>query len=288
MRARNLALLGALIASTTIARSAVGADDRARPHATPEVHCALTLDGDGSLSASIVDTPLDEVLDLLSRRTGATIAWVALRAAPRSESRATLSFRGLPLIDAIARLLARHNYMLVFTHDGTGRPRLEVRIGSPIENAPTAMAGIPPSAPAVANPHPGSDLRGHQVAAPARGDGGDRVRLEAIRGLVESEGSPAQLARLQETLASVVASGDEEDVERASMIGLAALPEIALEWVARTDDSLRRLAMDILERRAEHEPLALAVLDRLAGDPDSPALEQVATQALDDLEAAHR
>lgn len=282
MRLRDLALLGALIASTTIARSALGADDRARPHATSEAHCALTLDGEGSLSASIVDTPLDEILDLLSRRTGATIAWIA----PRSASRATLSFRGLPLTEAIARLLARHNYTLLFTHDGTGRPRLEVRIGSPIEDAPNAMVGILPSAPAVVNPNPGSDRRGHQVALSASGDGGDRVRLETIRGLVEREGSPGQLARLQETLARVVAGGDEEDVERASMIGLAALPEISLESVARTDDSVGRLAMDILERRAEREPLALAVLDRLASDPDSPALEELATQPVADLETA--
>ncbi len=285
MRPRTLALVGAIVASATIARSAVGAGDRARPHATPEAYCAITLDGDGSLSAAIVDTPLDEVLAQLSRQIGARIVWIA----PRSAIRTTVWFRGVPVTEAIARLLPDHNYVLVFGRDGTGRARLErLRVSSIGAAAPTLTADILPSAAAPTTPHLGGDARGPGARTP-RSDGEARVRLEAVRGLVEYERSAAEESPLGETLARVLAGNDEADVERATMLGLAALATGTLEAVARTDDTLRPPAIDLLATRAELEPPALAALDRLANDADDPALGQVATQVRGDLEAApHR
>src|SRR5262249_37175042 len=84
MRFRNLALVAAIFAATTIARSAIAADDRARAGARREAQCSITLEADGSLSASIVDTPLDEALLRLAHETGATITWTERRSGARS------------------------------------------------------------------------------------------------------------------------------------------------------------------------------------------------------------
>ena len=221
-------------------------------------------DADGSLSAAIVDTPLDEVLAALSREAGATVIWVA----PRSSARSTLSFHGLPPAEALVRLLSHYNFTLRFARNGTGASGLEVRIVSPIES--------PVSRP----PHPGSTLsvllapRSFGRGAPGDawpevpGDGVQRVRVEAVRELVEREDGLPLDSPLRSILVRVDAS-DEPEVERVARLGLAALPDATLEAAAMSDRALRPFAIDLLTRRAENEPPARATLARLASDPDA-------------------
>jgi hypothetical protein len=202
-RSRKLALLGALIAWMTIARAAI-ADDRAPSRPTPTACYAFALDGDGSLSATLVDAPLDQVLDQLSRETGIMVTWTA----PRRASRRTLSFHGLPLTAALARVLARENYLLLSSHDRTGRPQLEVRIGSPSDGRPIATATKGAAAPPVAMPQRDEDLDRARATFSGMGDGDHRADLGTIGDLVEREASPAQLGRLWEMLESAAASDD--------------------------------------------------------------------------------
>jgi hypothetical protein len=255
MRLRKLTLLiaVAVAVATTTARPAL---------ASVETRCSIVLEADGSFSASVVDMPLDDVLGCLAARTGTVIRWTA----GRSEARSTLGFHRLSLTDAIARLLAQHNYAILWTRDAAGRARAEVRIGSPIDDATVDPAAAASAAPAP-RPYPGAIAPDRARAASAAAGADDRVRLETVSRLVDLENGTDEESPLREVLTRALAGNDAADVERATTLGLGALPDDTLESAARSDDSLRALAVDLLARRAAQEAPALAALGRLAGGP---------------------
>jgi hypothetical protein len=278
----RMALLAAALAATTIATPAIAERDRSPADRGSEAQCSITVEPDGSLSGSVVDTPLDQVLARLASRIGASIRWAEPHgrwAEPHGGTRSTLSFRRLSVTDAIARLLVRYNYMVLFTRDGTGRARTEIRIGSSIdapadatgdttaiERTTARTAAFVPSG--AAGSHASVAARDRSpVVAPA--DPRDLAGLESVSRLVDLEKGTEGEPLLRKALAEALARNDAEGVERATSLGLGALPDATLESAARADDSLRPVAIDLLARRAEHEPQALAALSRLAEEDDA-------------------
>ncbi len=260
MRSPIVALLGAII---TFAVGAPAATVGAAPH------CAVTRDRDGALSASVVDTPLDQVLLELARETGLTIAWAVRPTADPT----TVTFAGLPLTDAIARLLPGRNYVLVFKVDAAGTPHAErLLVSLPSQVSP----------PATIADRRRTVREDSETAEGVAVDEDDRIQLGIVRSLVDVEPPRASGFRLGESLARALAVGDADDVRRATMLGLAALADETLEETARTNDGLRSSALDVLATRAEQEQAPRAALTRLANDGDDPTLALAVTRTLDD------
>jgi hypothetical protein len=260
MRFRTLASIAAIFAcaataaSATLARPAIAdelpalAVGRApTAHARRDVRCSIALEPDHTVSATVVDAPLDEVIAELARRTGTTVRWTEAQSA----TRVTLSFHGLPLIAAIDHLLADHNYIVVLTRDGDGSPRAEVRVGSAIEpSGRGAVRASPPATPARAvEPAVGAREQGPDSAATLE----DRGGLETVAHLVALEHDTADDSPLRDTLKRALAAGDAPGVARATSLGMGALSDELLERAARASDALRPIALELLARRAEGE-----------------------------------
>jgi hypothetical protein len=247
----------ATAASATLARPAI-ADDRPAlavgrapvGHAERDARCSIALEPDHTVSATVVDTPLDEVIAELARRTGTTVRWTEARSAIH----VTLSFHRLPLIAAIGHLLADHNYIVVLTRDGDGSPRAEVRVGSAIEpSGRGAGRASPPATPARAvEPAVASAVareQGQDSAATLE----DRGGLETVAHLVGLEHDPADDSPLRDALKRALAEGDAPGVARATSLGMGALSDELLERAALASDALRPIALELLARRAEGE-----------------------------------
>jgi hypothetical protein len=263
MRFRDLASIAVVIATAAAATLALpaGADDRpaladARPSAANagrEARCSIALEPDQTLSATVVDTPLDEVLAELARRTGTTVKWIEAR----STTRVTLSFHRLPMAAAVDRLLAEQNYILILTPDGRRSSRAELRIGSAIERSArgaTDRAAPATPRPGVVEPAAAPD----SAREPAEGSGAtaeDRGSLETVAHLVGLEHATAGDSPLRDTLKRALAEGDAPDVARATSLGMGALSDELLERAARASDALRPIALELLARRAENETL---------------------------------
>jgi hypothetical protein len=263
MRFRTLASIAAILASAApaagamLARPAI-ADERPAlavgrapaAHAERDARCSIALEPDRTVSATVVDTPLDEVIAELARRTGTKVRWTE---AP-SATHVTLSFHGLPLIAAVDHLLADHNYIVILTRDGDGRARAEVRIGSAIEPSDRGTGrASPPAAPARAVEPAGASVAGGEPAQGPSATPEDRGGLETVAHFVGLEHDSADDSPLRDALKRALAEGDAPGVARATSLGMGALSDELLERAARASDVLRPIALELLARRAAGE-----------------------------------
>ena len=266
MRFRALASLTAIVATTALVRPAIADDRLPGAHAGRENRCSITVESDASLSATVIDAPLDEVMAEVARRTGSAVRWTeALRGA-----HVTLSFHRLPPIAAIAHLLAHWNYIVTFTRNDEAKPQIEVRIGSAIGdgNRDGATARVTVVATVATTGGSAEQVAASREGAEANADAAaeDRIALETVTQLVDLEQGPQADSPLRAALTRALAGNDALGVERATNVGLGALSNETLELAAASNDGLRPLALEILARRTEGEPLAAAALERLAGD----------------------
>ena len=67
MRFRALASLTAIVATTALVRPAIADDRLPGAHPGREARCSITVESDTSLSATVIDAPLDEVMAEVAR-----------------------------------------------------------------------------------------------------------------------------------------------------------------------------------------------------------------------------
>jgi hypothetical protein len=72
---------------------------------------------DGKLAAKFVAAPLRQVIEEVSRRSGAQVRWLGHQAEERLIS---VEFTALPLPEALGRILGRTNFLLFYTAVGEG------------------------------------------------------------------------------------------------------------------------------------------------------------------------
>jgi len=96
---------------------------------------------DDTLSVDLVGVPLSEILAEIARQTHAEI-----RGAPREAGQVTARFEGVPLSEALDRLLCGQSYALIYGEDGM--LRAIPLLGSPqISSSPARELGMPLTAP---------------------------------------------------------------------------------------------------------------------------------------------
>jgi hypothetical protein len=99
----------------------------------------LTLQGH-TLTAQIVTTPLSQVMTEFGKLSGAQVRWLS----QENTEPISVSFRALPLEEALSRLLDKQNFLLFYT---AGRQLTQVWISSPAPAAkllPPLLQPLPP------------------------------------------------------------------------------------------------------------------------------------------------
>ena len=177
-RAAGLLVLALACLAAPVAR----ADDDSGDVAPAAVR--VSLEG-GRLSLEARDASLQQILDTIADRTG-----VRVRLDPPAETQLdsdliTISFRDLPVEEALRRLLHGRDFVLV---SGSGRPA-EARVyGHSGQSAAPSPAASPSSAP------PGAAVDGTSVAAlrqQALTDPDPSARARALEGLAANTGDQA-------------------------------------------------------------------------------------------------
>jgi hypothetical protein len=82
---------------------------------------------DGKLTARIVAAPLRQVMEEVSRRSGAQVRWLGNQAEERLVS---AEFTALPLPEALGRILGETNFLLFYASAGKGTTLTQIWISS--------------------------------------------------------------------------------------------------------------------------------------------------------------
>jgi len=246
-----LAVLAAALA-TPGARSEEGAPER-----------VIHYEGD-TLTVHLTGAPVTDVLDDLGRQAGAEI-----RGQVRDPREVSVEFEGVPLAEALHRLLGDQNFALVYGNEG--RLKSVRLLGGP----QTAVAAVPASAAAAApagQPSPPGIMDSFKKHAPiaiaghlGEALGGNEASLLQLFDLSVHHADPtvrAEAARI------VIGTIDTDPSLRASVLAqLNAVDDAALGALFRSmaGDNAQEVAMQIMTtaRTSEFRSKASAVLQQL-------------------------
>lgn len=90
----------------------------------------LTLQ-DGKLTIRTTAVPLRQVMAEVGRLSGAQVLWLG----PQDESPVSVDFSGLPVTEALERLLPRKNFLLLYASSASNARLTQIWISSPGSNA---------------------------------------------------------------------------------------------------------------------------------------------------------
>jgi len=246
-----LAVLAAALAAPG-ARSDEGAPER-----------VIHYEGD-TLTVRLAGAPVTDVLDELGRQAGAEI-----RGQVRDPHEVSAEFEGVPLAEALHRLLGDQNFALVYGNEG--RLKSVRLLGGPqtaAAAAPTPAAAAPPASPPSAPgimdafaKHAPIAVAGHLGEAL----GGQQASLLQLFDLSVHHADPtvrAEAARI------VIGTIDTDPSLRASVLAqLNAMDDAALGAFFRSmaGDNAQEVAMQIMTtaRTSEFRSKASAVLQQL-------------------------
>ncbi len=177
---------------------------------------------DGKLTARLIATPLRQVMEEVSRLSGARVRWLSSQAAEKPVS---VGFTALPLPEALRRILGETNFLLFYAPGGEGTTLTQIWISS--KGTGGGQPGFPPRLATQAPLSPASDSQSENAvegqagltAMPvdvliqtAVGAEDTSLRVEAIAQL--GEYAPAD-PKVKEIL-SHLASNDSNPQVRAS------------------------------------------------------------------------
>ena len=242
-----LAVLAAALAAPG-ARSDEGAPER-----------VIHYEGD-RLTVRLAGAPVTDVLDELGRQAGAEI-----RGQVRDPREVSVEFEGVPLAEALHRLLGDQNFALVYGNEG--RLKSVRLLGGPQTAAAAGAAAplaSPPSPPGIMDAfakHPPIAVAGHVGEAL----GGQQASLLQLFDLSVHHADPtvrAEAARI------VIGTIDTDPSLRASVLAqLNAMDDAALGAFFRSmaGDNAQEVAMQIMTtaRTSEFRSKASAVLQQL-------------------------
>ena len=245
-----LAVLAAALAAPG-ARSDEGAPER-----------VIHYEGD-TLTVRLVGAPVTDVLDELGRQAGAEI-----RGQVRDPREVSAEFEGVPLAEALHRLLGDQNFALVYGNEG--RLKSVRLLGGPQTAAPSAPGtAAPPANPPPARENMVDMLAKHAPIAVAghlgEALGGHEASLLQLFDLSVHHADPtvrAEAARI------VIGTIDTDPSLRASVLAqLNAMDDAALGTLFRSmaGDNAQEVAMQIMTtaRTSEFRSKASAVLQQL-------------------------
>jgi hypothetical protein len=179
---------------------------------------------DGKLTAQIVAAPLRQVMEEMSRLSGARVRWLSGQA---EEKPVSVEFTALPLPEALQRILREMNFLLFYTSTGKGVKLTEIWISSGIGGGqperippPASQVKAPPPTPTPASQGEDAVKRQAEFAAmplemliqTAVGTADSSLRIEAIAHL----GGRASEDPKVEALLSHLASNDSNLQVRAA------------------------------------------------------------------------
>ena len=104
---------------------------------------------DGKLTARLIATPLRQVMEEVSRLSGARVRWLSSQAAEKPVS---VGFAALPLPEALRRILGETNFLLFYAPGGEGTTLTQIWISAKgtggeqpgLTPRPTAQVNAPP------------------------------------------------------------------------------------------------------------------------------------------------
>ena len=214
--------LGGMVVSLFLSTGPIGSAFAFGPAPAP-LPGQITLQ-DGRLTAQVVATPLRQVMEEMSRVSGARVRWLSGQA---EEKPVSVEFSALPLPEALRRILREMNFLLFYTSTGNSVKLTEVWILSgigrsqaertpPLASPVKALLPIPDSA---SQSEEAVDRQAEFAAMPleiliqtAVGTADPSLRIEAIAHL----GGRAPEDPKVEGILSHLASNDSDPQVRAA------------------------------------------------------------------------
>jgi hypothetical protein len=176
---------------------------------------------DGKLTARIAMVPLRQVMEEISRLSGAQVRWMD---AEVGEQTVSIEFTAVPLSEAVRRILSARNFLLWYAAHGEGTRLTQIWIASREDGGGQPMLDRQPAPP----PPPTGENPAEAVGPPlevliqmATGDEDLASRLSAI----EELGSAApQDAKVREILADLADHDSNPQVRDAAATVLGGQP----------------------------------------------------------------
>jgi len=169
---------------------------------------------DGRLTAQVVATPLRQVMEEMSRVSGARVRWLSGQA---EENPVSVEFTAIPLPEALRRILKEMNFLLFYTSTGNSTKLTEVWIlsgigKSQVGHTPTPVSPemVPlPIADSTSQSEEAEDRQAQFAAMPleiliqtAVGTSDPPLRIEAIAYLGRRAAEDSTVERILSHLAS--------------------------------------------------------------------------------------
>jgi len=170
---------------------------------------------DGKLTAQLVAAPLRQVIEEVSRRSGAQVRWLGSQAEERLVS---VEFTALPLPEALGRILGETNFLLFYTPTGGGTKLTQIWISA--KGTGEGQPGLTPL-PAAVEGHAALDtLPIDTLLQTAVSIAEPSVRIEAIARLGEYA---QQDPKVEGVLSHLAANDTNPQVQAAASEVLAGL-----------------------------------------------------------------
>jgi len=271
MAIRRVGLL--VLALTCLAAAPARADNDASDVATPAV--SVSLDG-GRLSLDARDASLTQILDAIADRTGLRVRLDQPAESQLDNELITVSFRDLPVEEALRRLLHGRDFVLV---SNSGRAA-EARVYG---HSDQRSAAPPPAAsPSSAPPAPATD--GTSVASlrhQALTDPDPSARARALEGLAANPDDKAARDAVLEMLNRESNAGllqrALDIVGRDATLPLDPLVRLAL---ANPSAEVRIKALTQLASHVARDPRARQTLEIAAAEDATPDVRDAARSLL--------
>jgi hypothetical protein len=181
----------------------------------------------GHLTAYIVATPLQQVMQELSRVSGAQVVW---QSPPDEQQLVSVAFSSLPLPEAVQWIVGAHNFLLIFSSPAKTARLTQIWLSAPPQSQ-IQMASLQ-SRPSVI------PIRMEKEAPPTTSeveDAEERARLEnALRVMTQAQDVATHLAAIEilaayvtvdpqvrMTLSQIAQSPQDSQVREAAAAALA-------------------------------------------------------------------
>ncbi|HJY82977.1 MAG TPA: HEAT repeat domain-containing protein [Candidatus Binatia bacterium] len=189
---------------------------------------------DGKLTAQLTSTPLWQVMEEVSKLSGAEVFWLN----PGGEEPVSADFTALPFSEALQRILGKNNFLLFYTSTGEEGRLTQIWISSRGIGKGHPMRALPPGQAMMTPPLPAVDpaSQGGETVAPGRealdsmpldtviqtamNDDDLSVRLEAIARLKQDA---QEDPRVKATLSHIARNDSDPQVRDAASNALAEM-----------------------------------------------------------------
>jgi hypothetical protein len=180
----------------------------------------------GYLTAHIVATPIQQVMQKLSRVSGAKMVWQS----PPNEHLVSVAFFSLPLAEAVQRIVGAHNFLLIFSSTAETARLTQIWLSAPPQSQ--TRGDTTQSRPSV------TPIRMEKEAASTTSEGEDaeeRARLEsALQVVTQTQDVATHLTAIEIlapyvtvdpqvriTLSHLAQSAQDSQVQEAAAAALA-------------------------------------------------------------------